>query len=813
MQESSTKTFSVRFPDIYQRIQAMWETIRGEHTQEDGSSSLAAIGLNEVSFYDKFPGADLPSRFRQGCMEQRGDVELIADKTLPLAGLASYIRTVKSDEFYFYFGLVQINNEYCYTITGDCGVKDQAFYEPLFDEIWQSLQYFGDPGEEFAKQQAAIDAMFAKYAPATKEAEEKKTASPFHIPADGQDSWELGGHQFRLLPDSKVHISETDGALYVRLDGEMPGYSDDAHGHLLNDYEDGKVYLQFYFKGIYNNGTPTGTFIFEQERDETYRSYLWKGGFPFSFNFNGTATLQDGWLGISGHFDNYLLQVAKRLPVEELEWTKYRFLSAEELETATPDIVHHIQLTNPDPALLNDTLHPFTEMETLTVFYSSDNEAATSLLEVPTAIKGFMSLRELNLTGIRGIDSLPQWIGDLKELERLDIAGSQIADIHPSIFQLPKLQYCYLSNNRLQSIPPVLPDTLKTLVLENNQLTSLPASLSALPQLRHLNISRNPLQELPPGLEKIADLNLELEKKMSLLDYTYHGANGKGVIPYDGTMFQAINDTGLRQTLENAVKALQLGDYQQGLLQLARQSVALATTAPDDYANTGNHRFGGLPDLPPDIAYPSFTDQNGHEKGLQFIAQLNCADISHLQDYLPRTGMLYFFIQDQEEMGPKVIYFDGDLTTLQSAAGLDIEEDYIFDQNGIYTPFQAAADKYPGIPFFYNARDYFQDKAPELEALEEMYDETKALKEALYPSVNPVHSVNSYVFKQHDTPEAEAVNALKGKPEDWMVLLRVSSDDNTGFNFWDAGDIYFMIHKSDLVQGDFSNVYCGLESS
>jgi len=73
--------------------------------------------------------------------------------------------------------------------------------------------------------------------------------------------------------------------------------------------------------------------------------------------------------------------------------------------------------------------------------------------------------------------------------------------------------------------------------------------------------------------------------------------------------------------------------------------------------------------------------------------------------------------------------------------------------------------------------------------------------------------VNSYVFMQHDTPQIAAANALKGSPEDFMVLLRVSSDNNPGFCFWDAGEIFFVIHKSDLARGDFSNVYCGLESS
>jgi len=46
-----------------------------------------------------------------------------------------------------------------------------------------------------------------------------------------------------------------------------------------------------------------------------------------------------------------------------------------------------------------------------------------------------------------------------------------------------------------------------------------------------------------------------------------------------------------------------------------------------------------------------------------------------------------------------------------------------------------------------------------------------------------------------------------------LILLKVYSDDKPGFCFWDAGEISFLIHKSDLAKGDFSNVMCTLESS
>ncbi|SFO76586.1 Leucine rich repeat-containing protein [Chitinophaga sp. YR627] len=817
MQTVSAKTFSVSFPEIYNNIRVAWESIKAEQIKDNNYVSFITAGLNKVSFYKKYPGADLTARFHASCPEQRGTLEGISDKTLSVAGHTALVRTARSTDgfFFYYFGLVQINEKYCYTIIADCDTEEAAKYEPIFDEIWQSLQYFGDPEAGLKEQEAGIDEILSRYTTSeeTEEKREKTPITPFSIPADGNDYWELDDYQLRLLPGGDVSVSDGDGALYIKLEAEMPDFDEAKHGHLLNDYEHGKVYLQFYFKGVYKNGIPTGVFTFEDERDSSYLTYLWKGGFHYSLQFTGEVTLQDGWLGINGHFENYPVSIAKKLPLEEINWGNYRFLSIAELETAPASIVRHVQLTDPYPALLHETLAPLKEMETLHISFSADKDSAADFKEVPKPVKHYKSLRKLTLSGIRAVDTLPQWIGDLKELEHLYVSESRIEGIHPYIFQLPKLKFCYLSNNQLQSISPGQSDSLETLTIENNKLTSLPDSLTKMPTLKWLSIKGNPFTKLPPGLENIEHLDLELEKKMALLDYSYKGADDKGTVPIDHTLFPAKYDDKLRKQVEQAIAAQELQPYQQGLTELARKAVAFATTKEDTYSGKGNSRFGGLPDLPAGVPYPSFKDYQGNEKGMQFIAQINCTDIAHLQDYLPRTGILYFFIEDQEDTDASVIYYDGDLSTLESAGQLNITEDYIYDQHGIYTPYKVIADKYASLPFFYNARDYYEPSWPELEALDEADEATDALKQALEPEFKAIHSINSYVFKQHDTPEKEAVHALKGNPEDWMVLLRVSSDSQPGFCFWDAGEIYFVIHKSDLAKKDFSRVYCGLESS
>ncbi|MEO0813541.1 MAG: DUF1963 domain-containing protein, partial [Myxococcota bacterium] len=71
--------------------------------------------------------------------------------------------------------------------------------------------------------------------------------------------------------------------------------------------------------------------------------------------------------------------------------------------------------------------------------------------------------------------------------------------------------------------------------------------------------------------------------------------------------------------------------------------------------------------------------------------------------------------------------------------------------------------------------------------------------------------VGTYGFTQHEDPEHSASLVRKGAPEDWVILYHVKSRGD--FQWGDAGDLFFVIHKSDLAQRDFSRVFCTMESS
>ena len=73
------------------------------------------------------------------------------------------------------------------------------------------------------------------------------------------------------------------------------------------------------------------------------------------------------------------------------------------------------------------------------------------------------------------------------------------------------------------------------------------------------------------------------------------------------------------------------------------------------------------------------------------------------------------------------------------------------------------------------------------------------------------HAMNAYGFTQHESPELQAALARKGEPQDWVTLLLVGSKGS--FQWGDAGDLFFVIHKSDLAKRDFSKVFVTMESS
>jgi uncharacterized protein YwqG len=231
--------------------------------------------------------------------------------------------------------------------------------------------------------------------------------------------------------------------------------------------------------------------------------------------------------------------------------------------------------------------------------------------------------------------------------------------------------------------------------------------------------------------------------------------------------------------------------------------------------------MGGKPDLPFDTPFPSFYSKY-HEKEClyEFIAQIDLESISSYQDYLPRKGYLFFFIKSIHHFGEDnsgVVLFVEHSNKLESGTRfLNQKESDFFELPGAeYDSYKLEAFSMVSLPYLYAIQTnkyLFKDDPKGLINDDEAIDYYEM---NIFPIIEQEFitdlEVNTYGFTQHESPELQAAIRKKGEPKDWINLLKVKSTGS--FQWWDAGEIFFSIHKSDLQKGDFSNIMLTIESS
>lgn len=118
-----------------------------------------------------------------------------------------------------------------------------------------------------------------------------------------------------------------------------------------------------------------------------------------------------------------------------------------------------------------------------------------SLTELPESLGQLTQLRRLDLS-YNYLSFLPESLGQLTQLQRLDLFSNELLLLPESLGQLTQLQELDLRSNRLSSLPESLGQAsqLHFINLRFNQISSLPASLSQLAQLQRLDLRENPLK-------------------------------------------------------------------------------------------------------------------------------------------------------------------------------------------------------------------------------------------------------------------------------------------------------------------------------
>ncbi|MCA9791938.1 MAG: DUF1963 domain-containing protein [Candidatus Eremiobacteraeota bacterium] len=733
------RTFSLDLPAELVSLEVEGDRLRAECGERDFVMQPPELNLARVALadYDEFEGSTFEERLRASLTEL-GELTFFDPLEIEVDGRSCLLQQAevvwdwpdRQAKVFYLIGALPLDQTSAYLMRAFCEVGHKPEFVPLFMDAFRSL----------------------------------RRVRQFRV-----DGNQLAGHL-------EAEISELDHALAVSLTAPAAGLPADLS-------EEDLVGFRLRAHGIYRRGVPVGVFEFDLGYCEDLGISLSNEGWNYSLEFTGSLTLGGGWLRLEGHLTaplasapRYEILIAQPFELAPLDWSVYRFGTLAETDGADPASVCHLELEG------EDTIGNFANLRSLRLRRGEG--------PLPAVLSNLTQLESLEVWD-RPLTTLPD-LSRLTRLHRVSLNHCDLATTPASLWRLPRLTYLNLEYNRLTELPAAvdLPELI-SLELANNLLTTLPEQLALAPKLEFLSLEENPLESLPTAYNEVKTLDLSMEDKLRLLDFSYPGLE-----PWDDSVYWVQADPELVADWKARIAEAGFEEQSDALCALARKSVSLEPLE-EAAATVGCTRFGGWPDLPASIAYPRFVHHE-QEYAFEFIAQLDCAELASLQAYLPRQGHLYFFIDTVHQLTPLVLY---SLEQPVSGAGTALTAEDFFDfSSPPSTPHRVEAWQNASLPNTW-APEFIEDQ----DLFEEMID--------CLVGEDPLrcHELNSYVFTQHESPELQAALALRGNPEDWMVLLKVGSLG--GFNWGDAGELFFVIHKSALQKCDFSRVYCNLESS
>ena len=183
----------------------------------------------------------------------------------------------------------------------------------------------------------------------------------------------------------------------------------------------------------------------------------------------------------------------------------------------------------------------------------SGSSAITSL--PPDTIGQLQNLQELNLRRT-GLSSLPPNIGQLQNLESLDLSSTGLSNLPVEIGGLTNLKTLNLEKSSIISLPPSIGrlQNLESLSLSASSVSSLSPEIGQLQNLKNLDLGRTGLSSLPKeigGLTKLKTLNLDSTRIRSLPPSIGRLQNLESLSLYKSSVISLPPEIGELQNLEN----------------------------------------------------------------------------------------------------------------------------------------------------------------------------------------------------------------------------------------------------------------------
>lgn len=261
--------------------------------------------------------------------------------------------------------------------------------------------------------------------------------------------------------------------------------------------------------------------------------------------------------------------------------------------------------------------------------------------------------------------------------------------------------------------------------------------------------------------------------------------------------------------------------HKEELVKLVRDAYCLIGDPADPTSqDPGVSRFGGFPDLPAEIEWPSWRG-----RPQLFVAQINLQDLPTVADrsLLPEQGILYFFYDsarettgtDRSEKESFAVYFVDQVENVGKPrrSPPDLRKEDILLPSRIQFDVE---ESQPGWqhPFLERLGLTWDDQFEYLDVInaEHIIDEEHRMLGYPVAIQAPVATVCQAVSMEDGEVDRERQKAIwdeaKDAVDEWELLLQVKSDHTIGI-YWppDCGVLYYMIRRSDLLARRFDRVW------
>ncbi|HLP69389.1 MAG TPA: DUF1963 domain-containing protein [Rhizobium sp.] len=354
------------------------------------------------------------------------------------------------------------------------------------------------------------------------------------------------------------------------------------------------------------------------------------------------------------------------------------------------------------------------------------------------------------------------------------------------------------------------------------------------------------LEQLKKKMDEAAAVNREREKE---LEKAASAARAR----------EPVADVEVR--FDKAVAEAGLKGKQDVLRQLVMPTVSLTEIDEAEAGKIGLSRIGGGPDLPEGMDWP----RNASGFYLNFLAQIDLADLPERAEVLPEAGLLSFFTGtdysdwrvhytppattlvahalpdgaiDATESAFRMVVWNPDRKQFvadgTSVDGLSVETDekgrmtftrggrvvmvfaseYEISRSAQSLRLERSLSAPFGLPGTNNPKTYADA------GIEDPSDFALAIEESFKIGDGPQHQMFGIcgVRDLSSIQKLAADYALKqgwsdvAAPDDWFILIKLASGGAPDFSFSDYGDYIFMVHRKDAAKGDFSRVFAFVES-